>query len=307
MGLSALVISHRPIQKRKKGLKGITSKGKKLVRSCAAMMEDRYGRGRLSFITCTMPPIAPDGIATGQCVTQAESEKIALNWPELQRQFWQTVARRLAREGLPTDYVSVNEVQEQRFRRTGEVALHNHGLFVGRHPKQMWVIGPNEFRSMWERIISNCIERPISLPAATQIDSLRKSCKAEMGKYISKGCKITNAVIEAGKGYLLPTAWYNASKTLKAEVKAATKIYRDGFAEWIEENRWILRQEKMLSYTEVRIKMQYTTDFGETWKERERTVGIAGRFTSELALQKARSWFESGASLDLILTERKTG
>lgn len=308
MGLSGVTICHTKLSRRKKrGSKGITSRGKKMVKSAASLLEDRNGRGRLSLICCTLPSVADDGIPSLTNVSADEFEHLVLNWPEIERQFWQKVKRRLEFYGLPTDYVAVTEVQENRFfGKRREIALHIHGLLCGRHPGKDWSISVAEFRAIWESIISNFIGRPISLPAGTQIDGLRKSCKAELGKYLSKGCKITQAIIDAGKGHMLPKSWYRLSKSLRAEVKAKMVVHTDGFAEWVEKYRWLLRENKILYYCEKKIKLQYTTDFGETWKERQKLVGIAGRFTSKAAFRQARKWFKSGVNLDLILTRCNT-
>ena len=261
MGLSGVTICHNsPSPRKKRGSKGITQRGKKMVKSAASLLEDCYGRGRISTVCCTLPSVADDGLPSSTHVSAAEFDHLVLSWSEMERQFWQKLKRRLEFYGLPTDYVAVTEVQEQRFfNKRHEIALHIHGLFCGRHPGKKWSISVEEFRGIWESILVNFLGRPISLPAATNIDGARKSCKAELGKYLSKGCKITAAIIKAGKGHMLPNSWYRMSKSLRAEIKAKTVVYTDGFAEWIEKYRWLLRENKVLYYCEKKIKLQYTT------------------------------------------------
>lgn len=290
MGLSAPTISHRKSKRKRRGQRGISSRAKKMVRSCATLLEETYGKHRLVFLTLTLP----------NEMTDDEFRTVCLAWSELIRQFWQQLERLLERKQLPKAHVFVNEIQERRFRSSGRVGLHCHGLYVGRHAGEQWAISYKTVNQLWARLITNCLGRDIDCSEATEVDSLRKSCKAELGKYISKGCKIVNAIIESGQGDLLPTAWYGASKSLKAEVKAGTRIYTDGFADWIDKNRWLLRQKGILSYTDVFIDMSYRDDSGKLQVKKDVRIGVAGRFTSEATLSKARKWFDSGGLIDSI-------
>lgn len=293
MGLSPVVISHK---RKRRGLNGITTRGKRLVRSCATILEDQHGRRQLTLLTLTIP----------DDLNRDEFTKVCREWANLTRQFWQEVGRLLERRGLPKDYVFVNEIQEKRFERTGRVGLHCHGLFAGRLKGKHWAISHIEIRELWERLLSNCIGREVIAPAATRVESIRKSCKAELGKYISKGCKIINAVIESGQGDLIPSAWYGASRDLKAEVKAGIEIQTDGFSDWIHKYRWSLMQKGILYYKEAPMTLRYTTDNGVTWKERKVIAGIAGRFTSTETLQQARKWFTDGVKFDFYVAECNT-
>lgn len=290
MGLSAPTISHRKTKRKRRGQRGISSRAKKMVRSCATVLEETYGQKRLVFLTLTLP----------DAMTDEEFKTVCLSWSDLIRQFWQQLERLLERKQLPKAHVFVNEIQEKRFRSSGRVGLHCHGLYVGRHAGEQWAISYKTVNQLWARLLTNCIGRDIDCSKATEVDSLRKSCKAELGKYISKGCKIVNAIIESGQGDLLPTAWYGASKSLKAEVKAGMRVYTDGFADWIDKNRWLLRQKGILSYTDVFIDMSYRDDYGNLQVKKDVRIGIAGRFTSEATLSRALKWFDSGGLIDLI-------
>lgn len=293
MGLSPVVISHN---RKRRGMKGITTRGKRLVRSCATILEDTHGRRQLTLLTLTIP----------DDLNRDEFTQVCRSWAELTRKFWQQVGRLLERRGLPKNYVFVNEIQEKRFARTGRVGLHCHGLYVGRLKGKHWAISHTEIRELWERLLSNCIGRAVIAPAATRVESIRKSCKAELGKYISKGCTIINAVIESGQGDLIPSAWYGASRELKAEVKAGIQIQTDGFSDWIHRYRWALQQKGILYYKESTMKLRYTNDFGQTWIEVDKIAGIAGRFTSTETLVQARKWFTEGVKFDFYVTQCDT-
>ena len=118
MGLSVATNYHK---RTRKGLKGITPQGKRMVRSCAAILEDKYGRECITFGTATLPPLLAEEIVM-----------VCNSWSDLTRKFFQELRRLLQRRGLSTDFVYVTEIQEKRFDRWGQVYPHLHWLMQGR-------------------------------------------------------------------------------------------------------------------------------------------------------------------------------
>ena len=104
---SRLPNSHRA----RRGLKGISKSGARMVRNAAALMED-YWKGDLSFLTLTLPG-----------VDQEELKGHARDWARITKVFYQRLKRLLERRGLPSFYVGVSEVQPTRAAKRNEYAL----------------------------------------------------------------------------------------------------------------------------------------------------------------------------------------
>lgn len=210
MGLSDATNYHKPRTKRGQG--GITSHGKRKVRSGCALLDKDFRRNCTTLGTCTIPG-----------VTDRETEILDQNWSEIVRQFMQEIKRHLERAGCKNlDYVYVTEIQENRYRVHGVVGLHIHFLIQGRNkPSDPWAISKDDLRRLWQRIIENFLERPVDCSTATRVESPRKSLGREMGKYISKGGKITSHLKRDGKAHLLPSSYWGMSRSLSKKVDQA--------------------------------------------------------------------------------------
>ena len=240
MGLSVATISRsdssNPLKscktRSKKGTKGITSYGKRMTRSAATMLEDKFGRDCLSFGTATLP-----------FMSQAENELVCQNWGVIANRFFEKLTRLCDRRGLSKDYCFVTEIQENRFDRYGIVAPHLHWIIQGKLTKRShWLILPSEVKLMWEGVLGNFLKRPIDGSTATRIEKPKKSLKKEMGKYLSKGTKIIKKIAELGKSYLLPSAYHGSSKSLKKEIKDAIIILQGDDCESFIDNLENMKQ-----------------------------------------------------------------
>jgi hypothetical protein len=221
MGLSDATNSHKPRTKRGQG--GITSLGKRKVRSACALLDKSFRRRCATLGTCTIPG-----------VTDQETEILDDNWSEIVRQFMQEIKRQLERRGCKNlEYVLVSEIQENRYRVHKVVGLHIHFLIQGRNkPSDPWAISKEDLRRIWQRIIENFLKRPVDCSAATRVESPRKSLGKEMGKYISKGSKITSQLKRDGKGHLLPSSYWGMSRSLSQRVDQATVKLTGDDAYW---------------------------------------------------------------------------
>lgn len=202
LGLSTLANSHSPARAQR-GTGGITSHGRRLVRFGAADLQRVYGVSRLSFITCTLPEAF---VSLGrEC------------WAEAVRQFVQSVKRELVRQGLPSHVVGVTEVQEARMDKFGGCPLHLHLVVVGKRPKGRWALTPEWIRDKWRNAVVNATgnDKEIKFDTSTRIERIHKSADGYIGKYMSKGCKVTRQVIDQGMQHLLPACWYVCSNGLR--------------------------------------------------------------------------------------------
>lgn len=236
LGLTLLPISHKvalgladpPRERAKRGSKGITRHGARMVRNAAYLLQQKYGKKRLTFLTCTMPS-----------TIQTEQYAIAMEWAEIVRQFMQSVTRLLKAAGLPPSYVGCTEIQGQRYAREHGMPLHLHVVFPNKRKTGGWKINCNQFRALWRRaIVNRCpfmADRKFS--ASVDAEPIKKSAEGYLGKYMSKGAPqlAAMAIDDPGIVEFLPSAWWCCSTNLKRAVgkritggcKTALKIIRD--------------------------------------------------------------------------------
>lgn len=265
LGLSDAINCHKGGRKRgqktaKRGSKGITTRGRRLVSNACYLLEDKYGKDCLSFLTATLPAFS----------NSDDLKLICANWSDLIRKFIQELGRILKRRGFPTSMVWVTEIQEDRYRDSGVVAPHLHLTMVGkkhRYAKQ-WAISKGEVRSLWERILGNLLDRPVTCQAATRVERPRKSLKAEMGKYMSKGGEVIKEIIDAGKANDLPSSYAGCSNNLRKAIQSRMVVLRGHEAENFIDNLENMKEAGLLFYKPIII---YAPNLG-----RDITVGFCG-------------------------------
>lgn len=271
LGLSVASISHKP-ERKQRGINGITSFGKRMVRSSLAIMERKYTRDCLTLGTCTLPAMTDD-----------EFQTICGNWSEVVRQFFQELTRELIRKGLNKDYVQVTEIQERRFTTYGDVGLHLHWVIQGRASRLGgWAFHPTEIREIWNRILSNMLKRDVIDQATTRIEKPRTSLCQEMGKYLSKGVAIIQAVIKAGKQHLIPSAWWGAAKPLKTQVKSEIIEVSGLAALWLDRQLRQFNPDRHIWHVDIYIEKD----------GREFRAGAVGRFNSQKEVEELKSMHE---------------
>ena len=192
------------------GRKGITGYGGKMVRNAGYLLQNRYGRARLSFLTLTLP-----------VVSEHEFELISGAWSEILRQLVQWLTRRLGREGLPKQVVLVTEFQTRRLRDGVPGCLHVHGVFVGAHRPYDWRIGPLEIRDWWCKRLSAVAGRRVFSPSCCDLKKVEKDAGNYLGKYMSKGAGDIEAFrCRYGWGSV-PRQWWNMSGAMRGAVRGA--------------------------------------------------------------------------------------
>ncbi|WP_017291665.1 hypothetical protein [Leptolyngbya boryana] len=267
LGLSKPAKSEKT--KKPRGQKGITSHGRRIIRGGVTLLERTYGRNRLSFITLTLPP--------------AVAEDLSGRWAHVVDLMKRRLIYSNGLHGLPTEIIACTEVQEKRYERTGEVALHLHIVMVGRHSRGAWCYSPRQLEKMWseccETAVRNVIEpnervtsrvtnsrtesesngngnatgntssnansngnangnihTEVNWNAAVNVQRIKKSASAYMGKYLSKGTQTTQKIIDSGKAHLLPKAWYFCTQVLLERIKKATRVVSGNLAHEIYEH-----------------------------------------------------------------------
>ena len=207
LGSSLPSNSHRDVDagNPKRGQKGITSYGKKVLKNAVWRMQRLYGKRSLSFVTLTLPSI-----------TFEESWYVSSNWSEILRVFYQKVVRRLELHGLPRVYAGCTELQPKRSNREEHPALHIHFVVVGRwRSRGAWALSPLDFRTMWMDSVKPYLQGKYSWDAVENVQMVKKDVSAYLGKYISKGVCVGNPPDPMYTGWSLPTSWYNVSLGLR--------------------------------------------------------------------------------------------
>lgn len=209
LGLSPHVKSHT---KAKRGSRGISSFGRKMVRNGAYLLQRKYGKQNLSFLTLTLPS-----------VTVEESERIGKFWSEIVRKFLQSLRRLLQRRSMPEAIVACTEIQESRLESSGVLGLHLHLIFVGRLAKSAWAISYKDARRLWKRELERVIGRELDCSSVENLERVKHDAEQYLGKYMSKGVGVVQRLIEMGFANSLPSSWWSMSQELKCAVKGGVE------------------------------------------------------------------------------------
>ena len=207
IGLSLASNSHnmRDDGKPRRGTKGMTAHGRKLLKNAVWRMQRLYGKRSLSFLTLTLPGL-----------TYEESWNVSSQWSNIVRVFFQRLGRLLESKGLPTAYASCTELQPGRCEREGHPALHLHIVIVGRwRGRGAWACKPCEFRDCWAAVVQPYLFNQYCWDACENVQGIKKDVSAYLAKYLSKGISMNEPPRSDGTGWGLPTCWYNVSLKLR--------------------------------------------------------------------------------------------
>lgn len=207
-----LVSGAKSAQRGKYGSKGITGYGKKMVRSGAKILQEEWGVRCTGFGTLTLPSFSSEEMAI-----------IADSWGILVKRFFEEFKREQRRHGGDERYVCVTEVQEARFKDSGELGLHVHFVYKARPTAYSanWFISANWCRHTWRRILANRLDRLCSdIPTPRcELKLVRKDAAGYLGKYMSKGGKILERIKEAMPALALPKQWWGCDACTRGNVK----------------------------------------------------------------------------------------
>lgn len=266
---SSATNSHKEAERKARGQNGISPYGRKMVRNGCYLLEKKYGRECLSFLTLTLP-----------AMTEEENAQVCKEWSEIVRIAMQAIRRLLRHRNLPGHIVGVVEIQPGRFSRDGGMPLHLHCVFKGKENKwkKGWPVKPNEFRECWRRAV---VARVPDMKwkvwnAAENVQQVKKSAEGYLGKYLSKGDSDLQAVESAGLSDLLPSAWWVCSIELREAIKVNT-LYSSDIADfllsrWHDQSQWS--------------PFQYKGECVLESEEGSKVVGYYGRLHDKWALRK---------------------
>jgi len=193
------------------GRKGITAYGQKVVRSGAYLLQEKYGKERLSFLTLTVPRYG-----------HQEECKIAGRWAYLTKSLLQALRRRLEKAGLPKSIVLVTELQPKRLQGREPGCLHLHLVFVGRERGKGWAYSPREYRELWLGLLSGVLGRKLPSAPCENVQRVEKDASQYLSKYMSKGVESVTDYAEINGWDMVPRQWWSATAPIKAAVKKYT-------------------------------------------------------------------------------------
>ena len=199
-----------------RGSHGITSHGRRMVRSGCTLLQRRHGKECLSFVTCTLPGFS-----------DVEMRHLSANFSEAVRQFRQSLGRDLRRAGIEPEMVHAVEIQEKRFQETGYAVPHLHIVFQGRQNRRShWAVSVAQVDDAWERAVGAVLGRLVKMPSACNTQRVKKSAANYLAKYCSKGSASLKRVAKWGARMPLPTAWYGVTRSLRADIVRSTRRVR---------------------------------------------------------------------------------
>lgn len=204
---------HQTLARQRYGLKGMTSQARRKVRASAYLLQERYGKGRLSFVTLTVPPLG-----------DAQSERrLAARWHDAVRYLLRRLRQLLLKRGLPPTLVGVCEIQVKRYATSGQFPLHIHLVLVGRkRSRGAWGIHYSEFRSAWADILQSIVGHSIETRYLENVKQVEKDAGNYLGKYMSKSQNEIEKVLADGNEWMLPKQWWFSTKEMKTWLKSRT-------------------------------------------------------------------------------------
>ena len=202
-----------PPEKARYGLGGMTATARRKVRSSAFLLQQKYGRARLSFVTLTVPPLGD---------VQSE-RRLGSRWHDAIRYLIKRLKRLLHQRGLPRCLVGVSEIQVKRYASSGQFPLHIHLVLVGRkRSRGAWGIHYSEFREAWAEILETIVGHSIETRYLENVKEVEKDAGAYLGKYMSKSQNEIEKVLEDGNEWMLPKQWWFSTLEMKTWLKSRT-------------------------------------------------------------------------------------
>ena len=238
------------------GAKGITPYGARHVRCAAHLLQNEAGKGRLVFATCTVPSLPIETMRT-----------VHERWHKVVDAYRRKVTRALKDNHLTGEIITVSEVQEKRYERTGVPVLHIHSVFVGRRRDGKWALTRELHDEIWRSSLDIAVSGIVAeFRYACNLQRVRESAEGYLGKYMTKGSKVVRQMAADGFDGWLPKQWWSCSRSLTKRVHQQTR-HVDDIAEWLDNVAEIEGAGVWMYYRDVHI------DMGNGYKFRMARVG----------------------------------
>lgn len=275
--------------KKRYGLKGISKAGRIKVREGAYLLHRMFPK-KLGFYTLTCPYTEPSSIY-----------EFNRNINIILRRYFEMIKRAIPCPSLHL-YVSVLEVQEQRYLEDKGFALHIHYVMPCYKPgTTQFLFTANELRAFWYRACNNCIGGEPDVMSAIDAVVVRKSASGYISKYMSKGGRLQSEVADVAPSQL-PKQWWSMSALMRKVLQISILSLHPETAEYLFYNAERIDEHSCFTVHH----MCYATIH-----ERDVCVGVAGYLTDEW---KSALWqsqrlrechvfvmaYKSGSTLDKV-------
>lgn len=230
MDLTSVSISEKtlePLPRGKRGFKGMTSRGRQLVANAATVLQEQYGKGKLSFWTLTVPD---------ECLTHS----LISDWSRIVELVRKKLLYHLGKAELPKLFVGVTEVQQKRWESSARaLPLHLHILFVTAKRDYQPLIGKKLLAKIWRDALRTVGGRETEAQYASRAEFIKKSAARYLSKYMSKG----GMALDWVPRNQVPSSWYFMSAGLRLAVKKSI-VKASGL--WVGEMFEFVRSESEL-------------------------------------------------------------
>lgn len=217
-------LARNPKRPPRYGLAGMPSAGRRQVWRSLALLEEF--RPLLSFWTVTLPPEAVQPLAAADAV------------PVFQDRLRKELERQLKLAGLVPLVVGVVEIQTERAGREGRPVPHWHLVFQGRRSRSdPWVLS----RQVLDGVIAAALETAgvfgADVRAAGNVQQVKRSVRAYLATYMTKGCGDTAPWVGGPWEALLPRQWWFWTRPLRAWVLQHILPLAFELLAWVHEHR----------------------------------------------------------------------
>lgn len=188
----------------RRGQGGMSPKAQSIVKRRAAALEYFHRKKDLAFLTVTLDDTYAPLI---------QGDVIARMTKNLRDIFVEGMTQR----GLPPLLVGVVEIQPQRLAETGKVCYHWHFVLPARTGPGPWALTTHE----WNDMVGHALRRTLPDMAShkmrgwVDIEPIRKSAAAYLGKYMTKGHGMVELALQADPDHVFPKQWWTCTRTLK--------------------------------------------------------------------------------------------
>lgn len=269
--------------RKRRGLHGLTKRGRLSIREGAYLLKRKYGRRGLGFFTLTCPYSRNEDV-----------HRFSQNLPVIMKRYFEGVKRLYERKGLEFFYVGVIEIQTRRMLKYDSVALHVHyvcNLYADACNKK-YACTFEELRSIWHRCIRNVCGADITYKCSVDGKRVTHDPGAYLAKYFSKGGGDIDAAEEVCPG-VAPGRWYTLSNNLRGWLKREI-VHLTGdkaYEAWSFIVAHRHDREVIYAYYEVTIRMAEGHNY---------LCGVSGSFNTKCKDDLTEIWRTSSVNMQGI-------
>lgn len=260
-------ISTRP---KRHGLSGMPKAARQKVSAALALLEEK--RPLLSFWTVTLPTEAL--LQIGRRDT----------WQLFVARLLLQLKRRLLKRLGVAVVVGVVELQPERGKSLGVPCPHLHVVFMGRrNGGSGWAIEPEELDAMIQSAaIAAGVTGDICWDTAGNVQRVKKSVRAYLSKYMTKGSQDFEHWLGSEWESLIPRQWWLRTKPMNDMITGATADLPTGFMAWVWRHRAYLEEEGFLRILQYDLPLGVPLTFRIDWASAEDLALLIARWQEQL-------------------------